>query len=126
MKSFFISISIGILIVAASVFYTYCLEKVSDSLVEDNKELIEVLGNDDFDKAEKIAGKMEDYINRKKTVLAIVVNHEDLDKIEFAMAELRGYVECRIKADAISKCVSLDVLLRHIPKNYKLKVENVL
>lgn len=126
MKTFFVSISIGILVVAMSVFYTYRLEKVSDSLVSDNKELIEVLENDDFESAEKIAEKMEDYINKKKTVLAIFVNHEDLDKIEFAMAELRGYVECRIKADAISKCVSLDVLLRHMPKNYKLKVGNVL
>lgn len=126
MKTFFISIGIGVLVVAVSVFYTYRLEKVSENLVMNNRALIEALENDDFEKSEILTDEMEEYINKKKTVLAVVVDHEDLDKIEFAVAELKGYVQYGVKADAVSKCTSLDVLLRHMPKNYKLKVENVL
>ena len=69
---------------------------------------------------------MADYVDEKKLSLAIIMDHTDLDKIEMGIAELKGYIEGEIKTDALAKCNSLDVMIRHMPKNYKLKIENVL
>lgn len=126
MKSFIVSLIIGITVIAGTVFYTHRIEVVSEKLSKDNKKLIEVLNDEDFEKALELTNNMDDYVNEKKLSLAIIMDHTDLDKIEMGIAELKGYIEGEIKTDALAKCNSLDVMLRHMPKNYKLKIENVL
>ena len=69
---------------------------------------------------------MQEFVNKKKTTLAVIMDHGDLDKIESGIAELESYILHKIKPDALAKCNALDVLIRHMPKNHKLKIENVL
>ena len=126
MKSFIVSLIIGITIISATVFFTHRIETVSEKLLKDNRKLIEVLNDENFHQAITLANDMADYVDEKKLSLAIIMDHTDLDKIEMGIAELKGYIEGEIKTDALAKCNSLDVMIRHMPKNYKLKIENVL
>lgn len=126
MKSFIISVIIGIFVVLGSMYYTYSIEKVSKELIEDNKKLVLLLKEEDFKGASKLAGDMADYLDKEKIKLAIIMDHSELDKIEMGIAELEGYIEGEIKTDALAKCSMIDVMVRHMPKNYKVKLENVL
>ncbi len=126
MKSFIISVIIGILVVWGCMYSTHCIERVSAELKEDNKKIVEFLKKDDYEEAEKVADNMSEYLDKEKTRLAIIMDHTDLDKIELGIAELEGYIEGKIKTDALAKCSMIDVMVRHMPKNYKVKFENVL
>lgn len=126
MKSFIVSLIIGALVIFGSIFYTDRIEMVSEKLVEDNAEIINCLKKEDFETAGKLTADMSDYVNKKKLSLAIIMDHSDLDKIEMGIAELEGYIEGEIKTDALAKCSMIDVMVRHMPKNYKLKLENIL
>lgn len=126
MKSFVVSIIIAAVVISGSLFSTHQIEKVSETLSAENSEITEFLKNEDFEKALRLTEDMEDYVNKKKLSLAIIMDHSDLDKIELSIAELKGYVEGNIRTDALAKCSMLDVLLRHMPKNYNLKIENIL
>ena len=53
-------------------------------------------------------------------------NHAELDNIEMNLAELKRYTEGEAHTDAISKSSVLDFLFAHLPKNYKLRLENIL
>ncbi len=126
MKSFLVSLLIGAIVVAGSVFYTSRIEKVSGVLVKSNRDIINYLKEEDYKKAAEVTRNMAEYVDKEKLSLAIIMDHTDLDKIEMGLAELEGYVVGEVQTDALAKCSMIDVMLRHMPKNYKLKLENIL
>lgn len=126
MKSFITSLIIAIIIISSSFFFTHSIEKTSKKLLKDNREIIELIENNDYENAYSLTKDMQEYVNKKKISLAVIMDHGDLDKIESSIAELESYIDHEIKSDALAKCNTLDVIIRHMPKNYKLKIENVL
>ena len=126
MRSFIISLVIAVLIVGGTVFSTYRIEVVSRKILDDNKKVVDAVNAEDYKKAKDLAQHMAEYVDDKKMSLSLIMDHGDLDKIEQGVAELQGYIEGEAKFDSIAKCKFLDVLIRHLPRNYKLKIENVL
>lgn len=126
MRSFIISLVIAVLIVGGTVFSTYRIEVVSRKILDDNKKVVDAVNEEDYKKAKDLAQHMAEYVDDKKMSLSLIMDHGDLDKIEQGVAELQGYIEGEAKFDSIAKCKFLDVLIRHLPRNYKLKIENVL
>ena len=126
MKSFITSLVIAAFIVAGSIAYGMHIDNVSSELVSINTRLIDTLEADDFEEAEEIVDEVKTYFDKKRAMLGATDNHEVLDKIEINIQELLSYVEGRQKADALSHCRVLGYLYEHLPKNYKLKFENIL
>lgn len=126
MKSFIVAIIIAGLIVSGTVFSTHRIEVVSRKILDDNKRVVEAVKENDYQKAKVLARQMAEYVDGKKMTMSIIMDHGDLDKIEQGIAELEGYIEGEAQFDSIAKCKFLDVLIRHLPRNYKLKIENVL
>ena len=52
-------------------------------------------------------------------------NHQEIDNIEMSLAELKRYIEGHQKYDALAKSQVLDFLFHHLPKNSRLKTENI-
>ncbi len=126
MRSFIISLIIAGIVVASSLFFVGEIEKVSKSVGESVEEIVEALDAEDFEKAGALTEEMAEYVDREKITLAVIMDHTQLDKIESEIAELEGYIKGRVKNDALAKCNVIDVQVRHMPKNYKLKIENIL
>lgn len=126
MRSFIIALVIAGLIAGGTVFSTYRIEVVSRKILDDNKKVVDAVNEEDYKKAKDLAQHMAEYVDDKKMSLSLIMDHGDLDKIEQGVAELQGYIEGEAKFDSIAKCKFLDVLIRHLPRNYKLKIENVL
>ena len=126
MKGVVVSLCIAVVIVAGSIFYTNHIENVSEGLVEINNAIMMFLENEDYDSAGNAAAEMTEYLDKKRTVLAATGNHEELDKIEMNISELSGYISGRQQTDAVSRCKVLDFLFEHLPKNYEMKLENIL
>lgn len=126
MRSFIISLVIAAVIIGTSLMYSSHLDKVSDYMVEQNQKISEYVEEEQFEKAAEEAGHLEEYIDKQKFTLAATINHESLDKIEMHMAQMKKYVESEQKADSLANCEVLDMLFGHLPKNYRLKLENVL
>ena len=125
-ESFITSLVIAAFIVAGSIAYGMHIDNVSSELVSINTRLTDALEAEDFGEAEKIVDEAQSYFSKKRAMLGATDNHEVLDKIEINIQELSSYVEGRQKADAISHCRVLGYLYEHLPKNYKLKLENIL
>lgn len=126
MKSFIVSVIIAVIVVAWSLFFVNQIEDFSVKLGVDLEGIVLALGREDYSSAGKLAKEMGDYVDEEKLRLAAMLDHTLLDKIETDIAELRGFIECEVKNDAIAKCRVLDVQIRHMPKNHKLKLENIL
>ncbi len=126
MKGVIISLCIAVVMVVGSVIYTSHIDAVSEELAEMNRSIIMALEEADFDAAERETVKMAEYLDKKDTVLAATGNHEEIDTIEINVFELVSYIHGEQKTDALARCNVLGFLFEHLPKNYKLKLENIL
>lgn len=126
MRGVIISCFIAVAIIAGSLWYTHKIEEISAELVNINDNAKQCLYDEDFDGAKNEIEKLTECIERNRTMLAATGNHEDFDKIEMNISEAMGYVTGFEKTEAISHCNVLGFLLEHLPKNYRLKLENIL
>lgn len=126
MKGVIISVCIAAVIVAGSIAYTNHMESVSQELAEINERIMEYLEDMDYDEAHGETERLMEYLDKNRTILAATGNHEELDKIEMNISEMSGYINGKQQTDAISRCKVLDFLFEHLPKNYQMKLENIL
>jgi Icc-related predicted phosphoesterase len=126
MKSFITAIVIAVVMVGGGLLYVNHIQKISDEMVQLNEEVITLLEQDAFEEAEQKISRINECIDQKRTVLAATGNHEELDKIEIYTLELEQYTKGRAREDALARCHVLSLLLEHLPKNYRLKLENIL
>ena len=126
MKSFITALVIAAVMVAGSIFYSAHLDDLSKEMAKDNEEITRLINEEDYEKAREKVQELSDFVDEKKIALATTMDHADLDKIEINLSELHGYVEGEMKTDSLARCKVLDVLFNHLPKNYKLKLENIL
>ena len=126
MKSFIISLVIAAIMIAGSIVYGNHMTSMSEELVAANNRLTQALEDENYTSAKYTADKISDYLENKRALLAATDNHEVLDKIEIYLEELYSYIEGAHKADALSRCRVLGFLYEHLPKNYELKLENIL
>lgn len=126
MKGVIISLCIAVVLVTGSIIYTNHIDNVSKELAQMNSRVAAALEDGDFGKARAETEKMEEYMEKKNTALAATGNHQELDNIEMNLSELSGYVDGGKQTDALARCNVLGFLFEHLPKNYKLKLENIL
>lgn len=126
MKSFIAAVIIAVGVICGSLFYTWKIESASDALVSENNQILALLKEESYAEALSRTERMAEYVDKKKLSLSIIMDHSELDKIELAISELAGYIEGEIKTDSLAKCSTLGIMLRHMPKNYRLKIENIL
>lgn len=126
MKGVIISVFIAVCIVVGSVAYTSHIGKVSDELGKINDEIMVCLDSEDYEQAAEKIKQLTDYLDKKRTLLAATGNHEEFDKIEMNISEMSGYTDGEKQTDAISRCKVLSFLFEHLPKNYEMKLENIL
>ena len=126
MRSFISAVAIGIALICGSILYTNHIQKISDELIRCNSVVYRLISEDKFSEADQVIQMMCSYIDDKKIILAATGNHEEIDKIEINIAELMQYNNYEFKADAAARTKVLYILFEHLPKNYKLRPENIL
>lgn len=126
MKSLIISLVIAIAIIGSSIFYQAHLNSVSKELISKNDKIEESIKKGDYIAAKNLTDDSMAYLEKQRTILAATDNHEVLDKIEMNLNELYEYIKGSQETDAMSKCSVLRFLYEHLPKNYELKLENIL
>ncbi|MBP3360306.1 MAG: DUF4363 family protein [Clostridia bacterium] len=126
MQSFITALIISVAVVMGSLLYTNRVDDIAAELLLETNKISECILNDEFINAEKAISAFEDCLEKNKVLLEATGNHEELLKIELSYKELRMFTLSGQKADALAQCASLDVLLNHMPSNYKIKAENIL
>lgn len=126
MKGVIISLCIAAAIVAGSAAYTHHTRSVSEELGSINSSIMESLKEGDYRGAAEKTDALNEYMEKKRNILSATGNHEELDKIEMNISEMSGYTNGQQQTDAIAHCMVLDFLFKHLPKNYELKLGNIL
>ena len=126
MRSFITALAIGAILVTGSILYNKSIEKISDELIRCNNNILQLVYVDNFADADELINILNNYIDEKRVLLDATGSHEEIDKIETCITELKEYNAHLCKADAIARIKTLDVLFTRMPKNYRLRPENIL
>ena len=126
MKSFITAVLIGVFMISGCILYTNEVEDIADSLKAENKKMIAFLENDDFEGAKRAHASVESHLKDKLIMLAAIGDHEEFDRMEIYLSQVCEYIEEEHKGDALATCEALDIMFSHMPKNYRLRAENIL
>ncbi len=126
MRTFIIAVIIAVLLVGGGLIFNFSIDGIADELMAECDKISEQIEKDRFDEASENISKMEEYMDDKKTILASIINHENIDDIELCISELKGYADKKIAIEAHVRCRKLKHLLEHLPANYTITLQNVL
>lgn len=126
MKSLIIAVIIASIIVFGGVYATNKLSDVSENLIDMCEEMNESIEENDFKKADKLIEKISKYVDENYVMFATSIDHNEIDKIEMNVNQMKSYIKEKQKADALSFGNVLLGLFEHLPKDYKFKLENII
>ena len=126
-KELAICIIIIILILGGNAFMqgytTETVEELSQDLAQLKAFVIQqgVENQDNQEQAEQIYKKWKE----KYTKLAYFVEHNELEKIELELIEVKSYIETQQYEDLISRLDNSVFLLKHIEDKYDFNLKNI-
>ena len=126
MRSFFIAMSILTFLIVGGLSFDYCLNNTTNTLLSSCDEIDKDIRDSKFKDAYNKVGELSEYIDINKPLLSSILDHSSIDEIEKEISTLLGYTE---KADPINSVVgikNLKHMLKHLPENYTLKLQNIL
>ncbi len=126
MRTFIIALIIAGVLVGGGLLFNFSIDSLANELMAECDKIYELIDEESFDDATENISKMEEYIDKKKILLASVINHENIDDIELCISELQGYTDKKIAFEAHVRCRKLKHLLEHLPANYMVTLQNVL
>lgn len=126
MKSFITSIIIAVIIVSGSIFYTCYISSLSEEFSKHTQDVYELIEQNRYREASKLTDELIKFMDSKKVLLAATGNHEEIDKIELYLDELSEFIGNTTQPDALARCKSLRTLFDNLPKNYRIRAENIL
>lgn len=126
MKSFWAAVVIAAVLVGGGVLFNRSIDEVTEELSVKEEKIITLVTDKDFGGAENEITELTDYLEEKIIVLASVIDHKIIDELELCIAEINGYIAEKNKTGAIIGCRKLEHLIDHLPKNYKVTLQNIL
>lgn len=126
MRSLIASVLLGLLIIWGSTAYTSGLEKISEGLIIKNASVREYIKSEDYNQALYGIKELRKSLEQNRGLLEMTGKHNETDEIEIGISELEVYTQAQKQDDALAKCALIDFLLEHLPKNFKLRIENIL
>lgn len=126
MKSFITSAVIAVLLVTGGILFNICINNLSEQLMEISEEITAYINEDDFKTASEKVTELSEFVDKKKIILASVINHESIDDIELCLSELQSYSDNQVRIESLVRCKKLKHLFYHLPSNYSISPQNIL
>ncbi|MGB9679830.1 MAG: DUF4363 family protein [Thermoanaerobacteraceae bacterium] len=122
----YLMLSILILIVVLDIITYKYLEKTSDNLYAVfNAIKMDIKANKWDDAQNKINSSEKDWQKMSKKWAALI-EHREIEEIELNIAKLKSFISTKNKDQSMSILESIQMLIKHIPSNEKLSMENIL
>ena len=126
MKTFIFAMVLAAITISGGILFNMQLDRVSASMTNQETVISQKLLAKDTKSALYEIEKLIGYIDKKRVVLASTIDHKLIDDIEVCLAEIRGLCEQSEIPLALTKCRRLEHLIRHLPTNYSLTLQNIL
>lgn len=126
MKSFITALAIAVILVCGGIVFNISINNISNDFRERCERITEEIQSGNYDEAARLSSELAEYSDRKKVLLASIINHENIDDIEMCITELEEYANNKKGAEALVRCRKLEHMFEHLPDDYSIKPQNIL
>ncbi|MCL6639185.1 MAG: DUF4363 family protein [Firmicutes bacterium] len=118
-----------LLIFAAVVSFGFwtnrLLDKSAGELLQNTEQIAQGLENNRWDLAYEQTAALEKTWAEKAKWWPAVLDHQEIDNIEFALARFKEYVATRNTALAWGQLSEIKLMIKHIPEKEAVNVKNI-
>ncbi len=115
-----------VLIVAFGLWTNHSLDKASQELTENIKQVTQEVQEDNWPEANKHIEELEQKWEKIGTWWPMVLDHQEIDNIEFALAKLKEYIATKDNVMSLAQLSELKLMILHLPEKEALTLKNIL
>ncbi|MFA4884631.1 MAG: DUF4363 family protein [Desulfotomaculaceae bacterium] len=122
---------LALLIIFAAVislgFWTnHLLQASASELLQNIGQIEQGLERNQWDKAYAQTAELEKVWDKKAKWWPTVLDHSEIDNIEFSMAKVKEYVATKNTALSRGQLSELKLMIKHIPEKETIRLKNIL
>ncbi len=114
------------LIIALGLWINHSLVVTCNELTKNIDQIITLVENEDWQQAETEVAVLDKLWQKKAGWWPVVLEHQEIDNIDFALARLKQYVANKDSTLTQSLLSELKVMVKHIPEKEAVNLENIL
>lgn len=113
-------------IVALGFWTNHRLKVSADELMRNIEQVEQNLENNQWNEAYQQVAELESNWENKAKWWPAVMDHQEIDNIEFSMAKIKEYIARKDIALSRGQLAELKLMLNHIPEKEAIKLNNIL
>jgi len=125
MRLMLVLISILAVIISFSFWTNHLLQASADEMLQSITEIEQVLLNNEWEQARIKTDEMEKTWDKIAGWWPAVLDHQEIDNIEFSMAKTKEYITAKDASLSWGQLSELKLMISHIPEKESLKIINI-
>lgn len=120
---------LGVIMVAligSGFWINYSLQEATDRLSGQVEKVSSSVGKGNWSSARDESRKMKKTWEQDARWWPVILDHQEIDNIEFTLARTTEYVKNEDRALAQGQLSELKLMVEHIPRKEKVNLENIL
>jgi hypothetical protein len=113
-------------IIGAGYWNNLALQSSTNDLTEQIDRVTSTIKKGDWPGAVEQSSQLEKVWKEEAGWWPMVLDHQEMDNIEFSMARIKEYVASQNTALSLGHLNELKLMIEHIPKKEAVKLENIL
>ncbi|WP_051273458.1 DUF4363 family protein [Desulfotruncus alcoholivorax] len=126
MKIYVAVIAVLIVVLAFGVYTVNALESDTQQMMTGFGSLEKDIAAGNWDAAGKGMHQVQNKWSAHKSWWAMVIDHQEIDNIDMAIARVTKYIEQKDRTMASGEASVLKQMLEHIPEKEKINLKNIL
>lgn len=112
-------------IISFSFWTNHLLQTSADEILQSIEEIEQALGDNEWELARSRADELEKTWGEKAGWWPAVLDHQEIDNIEFSMAKTKEYIATEDASLSRGQLSELKLMISHIPEKESLKTINI-
>lgn len=114
------------LIISGGLWTNHALQISTDHLTRQIQQVNSEIKQDSWKAAGRQTIRLEKMWKKEAKWWPVVLDHQEMDNIDFSLARVKEYVASRNSSLALGQLSEVKIMLEHIPKKEAVTLENIL
>lgn len=125
MRLLLVLLIIFAIIVSFSFWTNHMLQASADEMLQNIEQIEQGLNINLWEQALSGTDKLEETWDKKANWWPAVLDHQEIDNIEFSLAKTREYITTKNTSLSWGQLSELKLMIRHIPEKESINLKNI-
>lgn len=115
-----------ILLVGGGLWINHSLAVAAEELSHNVRQITEEVQKSDWHQANQHVKELEKDWNRIGSWWPVVLDHQEIDNIEFSLAKVKEYIASKNTVLSLGQLSELKLMILHLPEKEEINLKNIL